>query len=244
MLNKSLLPVLLIATIMISSCVSSKKYKSAMSTVDGLNAQISTLQQQVNELTATNKSLSSEYSSYKTDCEAKQKKYEEYRNALAEARDKMMEVQKALEAAEADFKEKGVDVYGKDGRVYVNMQDNLMYASGSSKLTENGKKALEGLASALNQYPNLQVIVVGHTDDVPFKKGINTDNMSLSTERANGVVRALRDDYSVSPERLVAAGQGKYAPVADNATAEGKAKNRRTEIILNPDLKRVWETAQ
>src|SRR6185295_10100308 len=145
-----------------------------------------------------------------------------------------------LEAALADFNEKGVHVYEKDGLVYVNMQDNLMYKSGSSAMSEDGKKALGSLASALNDYPNLRVYVVGHTDDVKFKKG-NSDNLSLSTERANGVVRVLRDDYQVDPTRLTAAGKGKYAPVGDNTTAEGRAKNRRTEIILNPDLERLWD---
>jgi len=87
------------------------------------------------------------------------------------------------------------------------------------------------------------VYVVGNTDDKKFKKG-NSDNLSLSTERANGVVRVLRDDYQVDPTLLVAAGKGKYAPVADNSTEEGRAKNRRTEIILNPDLLKLWESVQ
>ncbi len=81
---------------------------------------------------------------------------------------------------------------------------------------------------------------MGHTDDVKFKKG-HSDNLSLSTERANGVVRILSDNYKVDLVRLTSGGKGKYAPVADNATAEGRAKNRRTEIILNPDLQRVGQ---
>ena len=107
----------------------------------------------------------------------------------------------------------------------------------------DGKKALEALATALNGYPNLKVIVVGHTDDVMFKKGNNDDNLSLSTERANGVTRALREN-NVDPLRLTSAGQGKYHPVGDNTTKEGRAKNRRTEIILNPDLLKLWESVQ
>ncbi|HET6723252.1 MAG TPA: OmpA family protein, partial [Chitinophagaceae bacterium] len=86
----------------------------------------------------------------------------------------------------------------------------------------------------------LKVIVVGNTDDVKMKGA--KDNWTLSTERANGVVRTLRDSYKVDPTRLTAAGKGKYNPIADNTTAEGRAKNRRTEIVLNPDWRRVWES--
>src|SRR5262249_12049338 len=141
-----------------------------------------------------------------------------------------------------DFKDKGVEVYYKGGLVYVDMEDNLLYKSGSASLGEDGKKALGMLASALNDYPKLKVIVVGNTDDKLVKKG--GDNWSLSTERANGVVRILRDAYQVDPTRLTSAGKGKYAPVADNTTEEGRAKNRRTEIVLNPDLDRLWESVQ
>jgi len=84
--------------------------------------------------------------------------------------------------------------------------------------------------------------VIGNTDDKKFKG--SSDNMSLSTERANGVVRILANDYKVDPTRLTAAGKGKYNPVADNKTEEGRAKNRRTEIILNPDWEKVWETVE
>jgi len=102
---------------------------------------------------------------------------------------------------------------------------------------------LGNLANALNGYPDLKVIVVGNTDDVMYKKGA-MDNWTLSTDRANGVVRILRDDYKVDPVRLTAAGKSKYNPIADNSTKEGKAKNRRTEIILNPDLEKIWDSVQ
>ena len=84
--------------------------------------------------------------------------------------------------------------------------------------------------------------MLGNTDDKMFKKG--SDNWTLSTERANGVVRAFRDTYKIDPLRLTAAGKGKYNPIADNSTEEGRAKNRRTDIILNPDLDKIWSTAQ
>jgi chemotaxis protein MotB len=154
----------------------------------------------------------------------------------------LQQVEKKLEAAEANFKSKGVDVYYKDGMVHVSMQEALLYKSGSAQLDPKAKAALAPIGDVLNDYPNLQVIVVGNTDSVMFKKG--GDNWTLSTERANNVVRTLRDDYKVDPARLVAAGRGKYNPVTSNNTAQGRAANRRTDIILNPDLAKMWQNAQ
>jgi chemotaxis protein MotB len=122
------------------------------------------------------------------------------------------------------------------------MAEGLMYKTGSAALAPDAKAALGNLASVLNEYPKLKVYVVGNTDDKPFKKG--GDNLQLSTDRANGVVRILASDYKVDPSRLTAAGRGKYSPVADNSTAEGRAKNRRTEIIINPDLVKIWQSVQ
>ena len=115
----------------------------------------------------------------------------------------------------------------------------LLYKSGSATLDKGGVEALAPVASILGDYPNLRVIVLGNTDDKMFKKG--SDNWTLSTERANAVVRALEKSYNVDPARLTSAGRGSYNPVADNETSEGKARNRRTEIIFNPDFSKLWE---
>jgi len=141
-----------------------------------------------------------------------------------------------------NFKDKGVELYSRNGMIYVSMSEGLLYKSGSAKLGAAGIEALGQLASALNEYPKLRVIVVGNTDTMKVK-GV-ADNWSLSTERANGVVRVLKDKYAVDPARLTAAGHGKFDPIESNETAEGRAKNRRTDIILNPDLDRIWEEAK
>ncbi len=237
---------LIITSLVLSSlampAMAGKKLKKA-------RAQITQLEQANAELTAQNanlqanlSALNSEFQSYKEGCTVTQNKLREVEGALQEEYATMRKVEQQLADALIDFKDKGVEVYSKDGLVYVSMEDKLLYKSGSSALGTEGKDALGKVASALNDYPKLKVIVLGHTDDVQFKKG--SDNWSLSTERANGVVRLLRDSYNVDPTRLTAAGKSKYAPVADNSTAEGKAKNRRTEIILNPNLERLWENAQ
>lgn len=249
MQNRFIATALLSAGIFLASCGAQKKLESAngqiqqlQETNTQLNSQVEDLKKQVSNLIEGNKAANAEFSRYKESCEETQARLTAVQSVLREQYESLQQVEAKLEEGLADFQDKGVDVYEKDGLIYVSMQDNLLYKSGSAKLGTEGKAALAALASALNDYPRLGVIVVGNTDDKQFKKG--TDNWSLSTERANGVVRVLRDEYNVDPVRLTAAGKSKYAPIADNATEEGRAKNRRTDIILNPDLVRIWESVQ
>jgi len=250
MTQKVILSNLLILAVLFQSCVSTKKYQSSVDEVKRLNEtnrdlqlQVSDYKQQVSDLNANNRSLTSQFSSYKESCEDNQKRLDAYRNSAHEEMEAMHAMEQVIHEGVEEFIGHGVEVYEKNGHIYVNMEDKLLYKSGSANVSPEGLHILEALAGALNKYPTLQVIVVGHTDNVKFKGDMN-DNLNLSTQRANGVVRALRDKYNVNPERLVAAGQGKYAPIADNSTEEGRAKNRRTEIILNPDLEKIWNSVQ
>jgi len=185
-----------------------------------------------------NKTLTTEFNNYKKTCEENEEKLAVMREILMDEAENLARLEEILDSALADFEDRGVFVYNKNGLLYVSLEDDLLYKTGSAKLGETGKKALSSLANVLNQYPKLKVIVLGNTDDAKSKKG--TDNWTLSTERANGVVRTLRDDYQVDPTRLTSAGKGKYNPIGDNNTAEGRAKNRRIDIILNPDIDRLW----
>jgi chemotaxis protein MotB len=236
-------------TVILSACGTNKKIEAAHAQTDQANkraddlaARNADLQKQVASLTNANQQVNSEFSQYRANCEATSKRLKDLQDELKEMVDVLDKVEKRIEEGMADFKSKGVDVeYRPNGFVYVSMKDELMYKSGSSKVNEEGKKALSNLATVLNEYPKLKVIVVGHTDDKKFKSG--SDNWSLSTERANGIVRIL-SDFNVDPSRLTSGGQGKYNPVADNSTAEGRAQNRRTEIILNPDMTALLEYAR
>jgi len=196
----------------------------------------------VSDLSSQNSNLNNQFASYKTKCEAQEKQLKEVNAVLEEFHQNVASLIEKLQAAEAKFQDKGLEVYSEEGVVFVNMQDNLLYKSGSAKLSPDGKEALGNLASVLNEFPKLKVIVVGNTDTMHVK-GV-ADNWSLSTERANGVVRVLTKDYSVDPGRLTSAGRSKFHPIGDNSTAEGRAKNRRTEIVLNPDWERIWETVK
>ena len=241
---------LLFAFVMLSvACSAPKKLKAANGQINELTQQnsqlkskISSVQNEVTVCSESNKTLSDELNHSKAENRKTQEKLEASQAVLKEQYNIMQQVQSKIDAALTDFKDKGVEVSFKKGLVYVSMEDQLLYKTGSSKLDVNGKKALEDLALVLNEYPNLKVIVLGNTDDVLFKKG--TDNWTLSTERANGVIRLLINQGKMEPMRLTAAGKGRFNPIADNTTAEGKAKNRRTDIILNPNLDTIWDSIE
>ena len=241
--------ILLIIVGIASSCGPSKKLTAANQQVAELQASNAALNKQVADLTGQHKAvndqyntLNTQYNSYKKECEESKQELASIMAVREEFAENMKQLAAKIETAQAEFKDKGVNVYPRDGAVFVDMQDNLLYKSGSAALSAEGKKAIGNLAAVLNEYPNLKVSVVGNTDSVEFKKG--GDKWTLSTERANGVVRLLRESYQVDPARLMASGQGRFNPIADNSTAEGRAKNRRTEIILHPDWRRLWDVVK
>ena len=128
-----------------------------------------------------------------------------------------------------------------NGKVYVSMSDKLLFKSGSSAVEAKGKEALKLLGEVLDKNVDIDILVEGHTDNVPIRTPVYKDNWDLSVARATSIVRILSDDYKIAPTRLTASGKGEYFPKADNETPEGRAKNRRTEIILSPKLDEVMQ---
>ncbi len=142
------------------------------------------------------------------------------------------------------FKSDELSVEVKNGKVYVSMRDKLLFKSGSADVEEKGKDALKKLEMALNKNQDLDILIEGHTDNVPIKTGIYKDNWDLSVARATSIVRYISGDNKLNPKRVEAAGRGEFYPVASNETADGKAKNRRTEIILSPKLDELMKILQ
>ena len=134
------------------------------------------------------------------------------------------------------FDDDELSVEVKNGKVYVSMSDKLLFRSGSAGVESKGKEAIVALAKVLEKNQDIDILVEGHTDNVPIKTAVFKDNWDLSAARASSIVRILSDEHSVEPTRLTAAGRGEYQPRADNSTTEGRASNRRTEIILSPKL--------
>ena len=135
-----------------------------------------------------------------------------------------------------DVADRDIQVEVRGGAVYVSIADELLYQSGSAGISNRAHIILQKVASVLNDHREVNVLVEGHTDNVPIDNKSFRDNWDLSTQRATSVVRLLQHEYNVDPTRLTAAGRAYYIPRADNDTAEGRARNRRTEIILTPKL--------
>ena len=140
-----------------------------------------------------------------------------------------------LKRSLADINDEDVQVEVKGGIVYVSISDKLLFASGSSRINSEAQEVLGKIATVLNDHADLNVLVEGHTDNVPMGEGRGIiDNWDLSAKRATSVVRVLQNEHFVAPERLTAAGRSEYMPKAENETEEGKAMNRRTEILIMP----------
>ncbi len=139
------------------------------------------------------------------------------------------------------FNSDEITVEMKNGKVYVSMTDKLLFRSGSADIEDKGKEAIKKLADILNKNTEVSITIEGHTDNIPIKTAQFKDNWDLSVARATNMVRLLDETYKVDAKRLTAAGRGEYVPKATNETPEGRAKNRRTEIILSPKLDELYK---
>jgi chemotaxis protein MotB len=194
--------------------------KSSMSKTEQLNI---ALKEKGDLLVAREKKLA--------ELEAIIKRQDSLTNALSDI------VKKAL----LSFNSDELTVEMKNGKVYVSLSDKLLFKSGSADVEEKGLDAIKKLSDVLNKNMEIDVLVEGHTDNKPIKTAVFADNWDLSTARANNIVRLLSGNYAVDPKRLTAAGRGEFQPKANNETAEGRAKNRRTEIILSPKLDELYK---
>jgi len=174
------------------------------------------------------------------DLTERSRRVEELESMIAAKDAKMRQLKDAISKALVDFEGNGLTVEQRDGKVYVSLENKLLFDSGSWTVGANGRKAVNQLGSVLAQNPEIAVLIEGHTDNVPYGgNGPIKDNWDLSTKRATAIVEILSQNSSIDPKNLTAAGRGEYAPVATNQTAEGKAKNRRIEVILTPKLDEV-----
>lgn len=175
---------------------------------------------------------------------------------LEEKNQKVMELQAILDAQDAQmqtlrntvanalkgFEGQGLTVSMKEGKVYVSLDEKLMFQSGRWDVDRNGQEALKSLANVLEQNPDINIMIEGHTDDLPYRGSGNIeDNWDLSVKRATAIVKILLNNSNIDPTRLTAAGRGEFLPVDPARTAEARARNRRTEIILTPRLDILYE---
>ncbi len=166
----------------------------------------------------------------------REKTLEEMNEVIARQDSITKSLNNILRNALLGFNSDELSVEIKNGKVYVSMSDKLLFKSGSSAVESKGKEALKLLGGVLDKNVDIDILVEGHTDNVPIKTSVYKDNWDLSVARATSIVRILAVDYKIAPTRMTASGKGEFFPKAGNDTPEGRAKNRRTEIILSPKL--------
>lgn len=174
-----------------------------------------------------------------TDREARLRDLE---NLIAEKENAMNELKQRLSDALLNFEGKGLTVEQRNGKVYVSMENKLLFRSGSWEVGSDGRMAIAQLGTVLAENPDIGVLIEGHTDDVPYAgKGALEGNWDLSAKRATAIVKLLEQNSEILSQNLTAAGRGEFIPIAPNSTAEGRAANRRIEVVLSPNLDAITD---
>ncbi|MCX6248267.1 MAG: OmpA family protein [Bacteroidetes bacterium] len=249
----------LITGLLLSSCVSSKKFQASEANVDRLQKENTSALGRLNDCNTQVKKLNDEKSALQNENAAVQsdlnvlsaetkmtiadqaKRLKSLQGMIQAQKDVMNKLKNSIADALMNYKTDELSVYIKDGNVYVSLEEKLLFKSGSDVVDPKGKEALKTLAGVLNSTRDVTVMIEGHTDNVPIKTKQFKDNWDLSTARATSILRILTTDYGFAPNRITASGRGEFHPVKSNDTAEGRAANRRTEIILSPDLSELYK---
>lgn len=241
-----------------ASCVPTRKFKASEYHVNSLTADSIRLQATIRKLSSEKLGLEADKitteQSLTQQLIIKQEELEQKELELAKREKKVSELERVVNMQNASmnrlrnsitkalvgFKPEDLSVNIIDSRIYVSMQEKLLFKTGSARVDPGGKAALGKLAEVLNSNTEIDIIIEGHTDTVPITKKYD-DNWDLSVNRAISIARILQKDYHVDPKRLVSSGRGEFYPVDSNNTAEGRSHNRRTEIILSPRLNELYK---
>ena len=249
----------LVAGIMFTACVSKKKYHHVQDLADRLQKDSILTHVGLEDCKNKVKNLTSQRDIYQSENQVSQndlkdlasksnltianqaKRLKDLQDLIQSQKDAMNKLKKTITDALINFKADELTVNVKDGKVYVSLQEKLLFKSGSAVVDPKGKEALGTLAKVLNVTSDITVMIEGHTDNVPMKGVEFNDNWALSVGRATSIVRILTKDYSVDPQQIIASGRGEFHPMKPNDTSEGKASNRRTEIIISPNLNELYK---
>ncbi len=207
---------------------------------DALQANMNKNRELLSQLDAKEKALTAEQNrldKMKSDLQKSSERLAELEGLMAAKDANMKKLKETLSKALNSFEGRGLTVEQKNGKVYVSMENKLLFSSGSWAVGAEGKRAVVEVGKVLAANPDIAVLIEGHTDDDPYNgSGPIADNWDLSTKRATVIVSILAENKGINQQNLTAAGRSEYAPVASNSSVDGKAKNRRIEIILTPKL--------
>lgn len=208
--------------------------------IGDMNQKITNLNDQNSQLGQLTAEQQSKLTQSQKDLLMQQKRLQQLQALLQQQKSQSEELKNKMAEALKGFNSNDLSVYQKDGKVYVSLSENLLFPSGSAVVNPKGVDALSKLAAVLNLNPDVSVNIEGHTDSIPIR-GKYQDNWDLSTARANSIVRVLVNNYKVNPKSVTSSGHSYFDPVATNSTSEGRAKNRRTDIILSPNLEEMYK---
>ncbi|HSC40388.1 MAG TPA: OmpA family protein [Chitinophagaceae bacterium] len=216
--------------------------------IDGLNKQIAFLKEnntqalkQLQDLSVISSSQAESIKKSLDNIGAKDVYIKDMQAALARKDSLNMALVMNLKGAIGNLDDKDINIKVDKGVVYIDISDKLLFKSGSYDVTDRAKDVLGKVAQVLKAQPDIEFMVEGHTDNVAYARGVLIDNWDLSVKRATSVVRILQNQYGLDPAHIAAAGRSEYRPVADNATPEGKAANRRTRIVILPQLDQFFK---
>ena len=257
------------ALILLSSCVSQKKYAALEAkqkeTQDMLNsatvklnaclAQSETMKEQITDLRSTNNSLINTQGNLTTlsakgaenleksleQMKEKDLQIKSFRDAINKKDSVTLALVTSLKGAIGNLNDEDIEINVEKGVVYVSISDKLLFNSGRWDVTNRAKEVLGKVATVVKNKPEIEFMVEGHTDSKPISTSVIEDNWDLSVKRATSVVRILQEEFGVPPERMVAAGRSDYVPLASNDTSEGRARNRRTRIVVLPKLDQFYK---
>jgi chemotaxis protein MotB len=213
---------------------------SLQNQISTLEGSIADLNKKIASLSSQNTQLGEQTAQSQQDLQRQQQRLQQLQNLLEQQKAASDQLKNKMSEALKGFNSNELSVYQKDGKVYVSLSENLLFPSGSAVVNPKGVDALSRLAAVLNLNADVAVNIEGHTDSIPIR-GRYQDNWDLSTARANSIVRILVNNYKVDPKRVMSSGHSYFDPVASNSTVEGRAKNRRTEIILSPKLEEMYK---
>ncbi len=197
---------------------------------------------QLNSLSRSVDEKKRDLNKLKTELDQRNARLLELENILSRKDSAVNALKQKVSAALLGFENQGLTITQKNGKVYVSLDEKLLFKSGSTEVDVNGVSALKKLVKVLEQNPDINIMIEGHTDDVPVIQGSSyKDNWDLSVQRATAIVRILLDGTTINPKRLIASGRGEFMPVDTRKTPEARQKNRRTEIILTPKLDELFK---
>lgn len=257
--------IVFIFALLTTSCVSSKKfhaseakaaklqddYTSSQSELTSTIGKLNNCNVKVETLKADGASMKSDYTMAKNNLKAlsaeremtiadQAEQLKQFRDKIQSQNNVMLKLKDVVADALVNYSSDELFVYIEDGKVYVSMEEKLLFKSGSAKVDPKGKEALKTLAEVLNNPPFVMVQIEGHTDNQTIQTSLFKDNWDLSTARATAIVRILTNYFGFDPIRITASGKSYFHPKATNETVEGRATNRRTEVILSPDLTELY----